>query len=89
MPNEDESGSSAVQTLTERIEGASPTQLRRMARDGIPIPSHPPEEATPATGPGPSDGGTTTSPPAGISLQTEMDPKRVREAAAKLKETRR
>jgi hypothetical protein len=75
-------------TIEQHIEGASPPQLRRMVREGIP--SHAPDQATPATGPGPSDGGgASIAAPAGISLQTEMDPKRVREAAAKLKETRR
>jgi|KBSSwiStaDraftv2_1062776.scaffolds.fasta_scaffold1403322_2 hypothetical protein len=74
-------------TIEQRIVVAAPSQLRQMAREGMA--SHVPDEAAQTTGPGSGDGGTTTSPPAGISLQTEMDPKRVREAARKLREQRR
>jgi len=53
-------------TIEQRIVVAAPSQLRQMAREGMA--SHVPDEAAQTTGPGSGDGGTTTSPPAGISL---------------------
>jgi hypothetical protein len=76
-------------TTAQRIEAATPNQLRRMTREGIPSDT-PDDQAAQGAGPGPSDGGgASIAAPAGISLQTEMDPTRVREAARKLREQRR
>jgi hypothetical protein len=76
-------------TTGQRIEAATPSQLRRMTREGIPSDT-PDDQAAQGAGPGPSDGGgASIAAPAGVSLQTEMDPKRVREAARKLREQRR
>ena len=85
----------------ERLLAASPNEVRALAA-GIPTRARVDDgrrgEAAPSAGespepqpaePGPGDGGTSTVPAHVVNLETETDPRRVREAAKKIAEARR